>query len=238
LKINRLFGALAALAVLTALPAIARQDEAKIAWQPKVGSVTKYQMVVDAEGDFGNGPSKIQVTMKVANTIKTVDDKQIIVEGKTSDMKVTLDGNEMPVPNDDATSTNTYSLLGDLLSTKSSNGQENPRIEQMNAFRYPDKAVKVGDSWERTVKGEKGGAVPATAKYTFKGIEKSGKYTCFKVEYTYTETSGDKPSSAKGTVWLDQTTGDLVKGDVDMKDVVFQDGIPPMNAKAKMTRVD
>lgn len=231
-----MFGALAALTIVTALPSFAGQGEVKLVWQPKAGATAKYTMDVDAEGDFGQGPMKIKVTMNLANTVKSVSDKEIVVEGKTSNMKVTLDGNELPSPDSNETSTNTYSPNGELISTKSTSGQENRRLEQMNSFLYPSNAVKVGDTWTRDIKGEKGGGVPATAKYTFQGAEKVGKWDCYKVDYTYSETKGDMPTSAKGTAWLDATTGDLVKMDVDMKNVVFQDGVPPMAAKAKMTR--
>ncbi|MBX7136094.1 MAG: hypothetical protein K1X67_25775 [Fimbriimonadaceae bacterium] len=238
MKLNRMFGALAALTLVTALPAIAGQGEVKLTWQPKVGATAKYSMDVDAEGDFGQGPMKIKVTMTLANTVKSVSDKEVVVEGKTSNMKITLDGNELPAPASDETSTSTFAPDGELISVKSSSGQENRRLEQMNAFVYPSASVKPGDTWTREVKGEKGGGVPATAKYSYVGAEKVGKWDCYKVSYTYTETKGDMPTSAKGTAWLDAATGDLVKMDVEMKNVVFQDGVPPMAAKAKMTRTD
>jgi hypothetical protein len=231
--------ALGALSLFAAVPAIAGQGEVKIVWQPKAGQVSKYKMEVDAEGDFGQGPMKIKVTMGLTNTVKSVSDKEVVIEGKTTDMKVMLDGNELPIGDSgNDTSTNTYSLNGDLMSTKSAMGQENPRMEQMTSFRYPDKALKAGDSWTREVKGEKGGFVPATATYTYVGPDKVGKWDCHKVTFEYKETSGDKPSSSKGTIWIDTTTGDAVKLDVSMKDVVFQEGMPAMNATAKMTRVE
>ena len=123
-----MFGALAALTFVTALPAIAGQGEVKLTWQPKAGATAKYSMDVDAEGDFGQGPMKIKVTMTLANTVKSVSDKEIVIEGKTSNMKITLDGNELPAPASDETSTNTYSPTGELISVKSSSGQENRRL--------------------------------------------------------------------------------------------------------------
>lgn len=239
MNVFRLSCALGALSLLATAPAITGQGEVQIVWQPKAGQVSKYKMEVDAEGDFGQGPMKIKVTMGLSNTVKSVSDKEVVIEGKTNDMKVMLDGNELPIGDaGNDTSTNTYSLNGDLISTKSAMGQENPRMEQMTSFRYPDKALKPGESWTRAVKGEKGGFVPAMATYTYVGPDKVGKWDCHKVTFDYKETAGEKPSSSKGTIWIDTVSGDAVKLDVTMKDVVFQDGMPAMNATAKMNRIE
>lgn len=235
LKLFRTYGALTALIVATALPAIAGQG-AKISWTPKEGTTSKYGMDVDAEGDFGQGPMKIHVSMKLQQTVKKVSDKEIVVEGKMTDMKISMDGNEFPAPTNEEVTTNTYAPNGELLSTKSSSGSGNRRMEQMQTFLYPDKTVNKGDTWSREIKGEKGGAVPATAKYTYVDNEKVAKWDCYKIDFTYTETKGDKPMSSKGSIWLDQATGETVKLTVTMKDVVFEESMPPMNATAKMMR--
>lgn len=234
MKKIRFVSALVAISLVAG--AVAWQDEAKIVWQPKAGSVAVYNMNVNAEGDFGQGPMKIEVSMKVTNKIDTVTEKEVTVSSKTTDMKIKLDGNEMPGGGEEETGSSTFSLDGELISTKSDSGMGNIRLEQMSTFLYPDRAVKPGETWTRTVKGDKGGKVNATATYTYQGTEKVGNWDCFKVTYDYKETQGEKPSTAKGTIWIDQATGDAVKLEATLKDVVFQDGLPPMNATIKMMR--
>lgn len=243
MKVKANLGVLAAAAAILVLPATALIQSAKIAWNPKVGSTSKFTMNVDAEGDFGQGAMKIKVSMKVANKVKTVTDKEIVIESTMSDMKIKMgdDGQEMADPSGqgDQTTTNTYARNGALLSTKSASGMDNPRMEQMSSFLYPDKELAPGTSWEREIpKDDKKGTPSAKGSYTFVGEEKVGKWAAYKVTWSYKETSGDKPSSAEGTAWLDKETGEMLKMDSKMKDVVFQEGIPPMNATVTMMRTE
>ncbi|HRF59905.1 MAG TPA: hypothetical protein PLH94_08335 [Fimbriimonadaceae bacterium] len=243
MKVKRTLGILAAATAILVLPASALLQGVKIAWNPKAGSTSKFMMNVDAEGDFGQGAMKIKVSMKVANKVKSVSDKEIVIESTMSDMKIKMgdDGQEMADPSGqgDQTTTNTYSRNGALVSTKSAAGMDNPRMEQMSSFLYPDKEIAIGGSWDRDLaKDDKKGTPSAKGSYTLVGEDKLGKWTAYKVTWTYKETSGDRPSSAEGTAWLDKETGEVIKLEAKMKDVVFQEGIPPMNANVTMTRTE
>ena len=77
---------------------------------------------------------------------------------------------------------------------------------------YPDKPVKIGDTWTSTVTADdKKGTVAGTTTYKVDSLEKIGSHDTVKIKVTYKETAGDSPASTDGFVWIDTKDGSMVK---------------------------
>lgn len=219
------------------------QDTALIEWKPKVGDSTKYRITVNASMDAGMGPMDITFSSIITERIlKIEDNKNVTVESTQSDFGLFVGGQDMS----SMMSGQVIKALvvmkpnGEVVkrSSEGGNEMENPRLEEAMMTLYPDKPLRVGDSWTREVKGDTSkGTVDAEATYKYEGREKIGDWNCYKVAYTYTEKRGRAPMSAKGTIYLAVENGALVQSDMTVQNVEFQPGLPPANAVFKLTRI-
>ncbi len=219
------------------------QDTAVIEWKPKVGETTKYRIAVNANMDAGMGPMDITFTSIMTERIlKIEDNKNVTVESTQSDFGLYVGGQDMSsmMSGQVIKALTVMKPNGEVVkrSSEGGNEMENPRMEEMMVTLYPDKPLRLGDSWTREVKGDTSkGTVDAEATYKYEGKEKIGDWDCYKISYTYNEKRGRAPMSAKGTIYIAVENGTMVQSDMSVQNVEFQPGLPPANAVFKVTRI-
>jgi hypothetical protein len=222
---------LAAVAAL-AMTALAVQEAVTLKRVIKVGDSAKYHLKATLEGaQFGDAELNATVTEKVT---KLADSGDYELQSTMSDGKVTVGGQEMEIPSQDATVT-TYNALGQALSIKDPSGDPNSmRLAHLQSLIFPKTPVKVGDSWTVTIKKDDKGSVDAEGTYKVEGTEKVGDYDTLKISGNYKETGGDTPASSTGTYWINIKDGTLVKLVGSMKQAPYPQ-VGPMDAKIVLT---
>ncbi|MDQ2986469.1 MAG: DUF6263 family protein [Armatimonadota bacterium] len=228
-------------ACLLAVAAYAAQDTFKLEWKPKVGDVTKYKIDVKASMDMGGAMGDIVFGMVQTTKVTKVADGKVVIDGTTGNMTLVVNGEDMSeMMGDQSMATvSEYTANGELISIKGDDmGGANPvRMENAYSLSYPNKDVKVGDKWSRTIKGNAEGAVDAEATYTVDGLETIGADRVIRIKGDFKETKGTTPMTVMSTVWLREKDGAPVKGTYNMKNVEFQPGMPPVAAIATMTLI-
>ncbi len=227
------FWGVAASAVLLAGFVFA-QETLSLKPKPKVGTEGKYKVNADIS-IMGNSATFSGVQhMKV---VKTDDQGNYYVENSMSDVKVEFGGNAQEQPAEPPV-TLKHSPLGEILEIT---GEKPSAADYRMAFTTnliaPKGDAKVGTKWSVETKGiEKLGAVGIKADYEVTGAEEALGVKAITVKFSLKEVSGDTPMSATGTYWIDRETGLLVKADVDMKSVIMDPSIPPMDMKMKVEK--
>lgn len=93
------------------------------------------------------------------------------------------------------------------------------RFQNLITIVTPENPVGVGDTWTATIPADKEtGAVATDCSFTAVVVENLLDRKCLKIRYEAKETTGQKPASATGTVWMDLATGTRVRAMSDMKD--------------------
>lgn len=223
--------------------AFAAQDSVKVEWKPEVGKISKYHIQVAANIDAGGQKMDMSFGMNHAEKVLKIDAGKITTETTADGFSLMVNGEDMTQMMGDQkfTVTTTYNANGEPLEMKSDAPPEarQERIENAFSFYYPNKDVKVGESWVRKIKGDAAkNTVDAEATYTLQGIETVGDSKQLKIGFAFKETSGDTPMSATGTVYLMPADGYLVKGNFAMKNVQFDPSMPPTDATCTVTRID
>lgn len=203
MQIKRFSSALLGAALIFA--AALAQDGVSLKRAPKVGDTFKYNLSVamNIQGqDF-------TVTAVVSEKVTKAEEGKYTIESNQTELK--LNGQEAPM--EQSPSYSTYSNVGRLLESKSD--QEGPDADRMSAlqsFEVPDKAVKVGDTWEVALKAKEGkNPVAFKASYKVEAQEKVGEWDTLKISFTATETEGTDPAKSVGTVWVSVKDGSMVK---------------------------
>lgn len=224
----RFLGALAGVALMLSLAA-AVQDGVVLKRLPKVGDVQKFKLNVELEIQGQPFTVNALVTEKVV----AVEEGKYSVESSQSEMK--LNGQDAPM--DAQATTSTYTSLGRLLESKGGDtSEESMRMSSLQAFEFPDKALKVGDTWTTDLKAKEA-KNPRGVKTDCKieAAEKVGEFDTYKITFTVKETEGADPASATGTVWLSVKDASLVKYEGVWTGAPFP-MVGPANAKVKLER--
>ncbi|HTQ11974.1 MAG TPA: hypothetical protein VMI31_18070 [Fimbriimonadaceae bacterium] len=197
---------LSAVAALS-LTALALQDGVVLKRAPKLGDTAKYKL--SAQMDFSGQDATVTATITDKVT-KVADNGDFTVESSMTDTLVNMGGSDLQQP--DERNSTLYSKANDVLSVSSD--PEDPdgvRKANIQTLHFPDKPVKVGDSWTVTVKKNEKGAVDASGTYTIAGRETINGQDTFRIKGSMKETSGDNPMSADGTYWVNVKDASLVK---------------------------
>jgi hypothetical protein len=225
-------------ACLLAVAAYAAQDTFRFEWKPKVGDALKYKVDVKASIDMGGQMGDMIFGMVQSWKVTKIADGKVTIDTSIGNMTLVMNGEDMSQMMGDQTMnmSSVYNAQGELLSVTGDSGMEAQHVRMENAYTisYPNKDVKVGDTWTRTIKGNSEGAVDATATYKVEAIETDGTDRVLKIKGEYKETKGDKPMTCSSTVYFREKDGTATKGTYVMKNVEFQPGMPPVDATATM----
>jgi len=238
---KRIFLAAASLSLLVAV-AVAAQDAVKIAWTPKVGFTQNYTLKFTGTGlNIPGMTGDLSVTGTVVHKINEIkSDGHIIVEEKQSDVVIKIGDQEMPNPGAKViTETYTYLPTGEIIESKSDSteGDQNARLEESNAFVFPANPVKVGDTWKRTGKANSArGIFDNESTYTYQGTDTVDGVACYKIGVDFKETGAPTNMTGTGTFWINTADGELAKAEESLKNVELP-GLPnPFNAMVSLTR--
>ncbi len=219
------------------------QGTAKIQYKPKVGVETQSKIEMLAKMDVGTGPTDIEFSaVGTSKVLKVAEDGKITLESTQGQVKLIFGGQDMSAMMGDMTlvTTSILSPRGELLESKNNAGPEmsQPRLENAMVFLYPEAEVAVGEMWKRNKAGNPNiGTVDSETIFTYLGTEKVGNWDCYKIKVAYKELKGATPVSMTGTIWIDVADGEACKADYDLKNMEFQAGLPPADAKIKITRI-
>lgn len=205
---------------------------ADISWKPKVGDTAKYKLEVIPEAPF-----EIKITMDLATKVAKIEEGKITVESTTTNMKMTMNGQEQPMDQASGPQTQVFDARHETLSINVD--QENmARMSDSLSFVFPDKPVSVGDSWKRVKKASKElKTMDSEATYTYDGDETIGKWKCYRIKFDYKETSGEHPLSNSGTDWISMDDGSIVKSVTKAMNFEYSPGMFG-NSASTMTRIE
>lgn len=196
------------LCALVALCAVASaQDALNLKFSPKVGDTMKYKLTGSLETPQGPG----EISGVIEDKVTKADADGYTVTSSQNSMNVTFGGSSIPIP--DSSSTSVFKLSGEVVDLQADQVTGDTwRVAELDSFIYPDKPVKVGDTWTSSVTADsKKGTVAGTTNYKVDSLEKIGSHDTAKIKVTYKETSGDSPASSDGYVWIDTKDGSMVK---------------------------
>jgi hypothetical protein len=225
-------------ALLCLLSAAARADEeaVTIAWKPKPGTTTSFRYEIR---NLNSSASWVFSAVSKSKVVDVAADGKIRLQVTQSDATLTVGGQDMSGQLGDANESTEVTYLPNGLSVTAPDGPR-ARIDAALRMLYPDRPVKVGDTWKRAEKADASkGLRAAEATYKYEGIETVGKWKAYKIAVTYHETEGDDPISLSGTKWLSVEEGHLVKAQCTLQNGPFAPGMPPeAEAEITGTRID
>jgi hypothetical protein len=225
------------LALLCLLPAAARADEeaTTIAWNPKPGATASFRFETH---NVGSPVAWVFSAVARSKVLDVATDGKVRVQTTQSDVMLTVGGQDLCGQVGDASGTTEASYLPNGLPVSAPNGPR-ARIDVALQLVYPERPVKVGDTWKRTAKADPDkGLRAAEATYKYEGIETVGKWKAYKIAVTYRETEGDEPISVRGTEWVSVEDGQSVKSQYTVQNGPFAPGMPPEEAEVTATRID
>ncbi len=225
------FGALAALSVV----ALAAQAGVTLARKPKANEEHKYRLKANVE----LGGQAVEVAGVQSEKVTEVGtDGTYTVESKTSDLKISVGGQEFPAPDSGNGTTIVYNADGTIKEIRGDQtGADTYRFANLSVFFAPGKEVKTGDAWTHEAKADaKTGAVAAKATYKVVGEEKIAGLDTYKIEFSTKESEGDTPASAEGTIYVDKADGSMVKTDAKWANAPFPGAPGPVNGSISVTR--
>lgn len=224
-------------AALAAISIQGAQDSARIQWKPKAGDTATLSMQVATSMQGMN----VEVRLRTTSKVLEVTSETVKLEATEQMVDLKLNGESMmdQMPPDASKKTYTMRLDGELVSyTTDGQGMDNPRFEEAFVFTYPNREVKVGETWTRSRAADKEkGTVASKTTFTFLGSENLDGAPSHKVKVTFAETEGQTPMTFEATVWLSPANGDMLKMDGILRNVQFEPTMPPADATIKVTRV-
>lgn len=214
-------GILAASLALAAITA-----PAKIVWKPKVDSELQYKLKAIAKIDFGGTPADVEISAKIQRKIKEVkEDGKVVSEEKQSDFVVMAQGTPVVENSPTVTSTTTAMPNGEVIESKSDAPGEaqSPRMELAYSLIFPDKELNVGDSYgyKKAANAEKG-TYSMEYTFTYAGEEEYNGVKVYKITSESKETDAPTNMTGKGTFWIRQEDGEVLKSVFSVKNAPLQ----------------
>ncbi|MBS1724435.1 MAG: hypothetical protein JSS66_15945 [Armatimonadetes bacterium] len=199
-------------AVLTASLALA-QDPVALKRNAKEGDSVKYKLAVDTE----IGGMAIKFSAKTTDKVMKVNgDGSYVVSSEQQDMVLSINGQDSPAPAGvGGATTTTLSPEGWVADMQGDEVTgDSIRAANLQSFIFPKEPVKVGSKWMSAYKGIKDkGTMDVSYSFEILGQEKVGAHDVFKVSFEAKETAGTDPASSKGTVWVEISTGVVIKSE-------------------------
>lgn len=229
-------------AIATAKPAL---EPVLVEWKPKVDVTQKFQMNLAMQVDAGGQMMDINVGFLITTKTTKVEKEQVTQESTMSNFKLSMNGQEMDGMGggEDQMGEKTIAvrkLNGEVISdTTPAEVGGGERMMRMNTFVYPGKPLSFGDSWTKEWAANKDkGLQSAKAKWTLVGEEVKNKVDCWKIEVVFAEMDSADGISNTGTMWLSKADGEVVYSKNNFMNVSFQEGMPPTNGIAEISRVN
>ena len=226
---------------------IAQDSKIDLSWNPQEGATSVYKINTTMMMDFGGGEMEMAIAITTSSKYVSITDKEVKAEGEVTEFFMTVDGQEMdptmgggesPVGQKETT---TFDRTGKFLSTTAEgDGMDGgPRVQRLSEFRYPSEPIAMGGEWMVDYPADQANDVPeGKAKFTLeKETTWKGK-PVYQVKHVYSEMTGNAPTGAIQTVWLDKVTKEVVKTEGEWQNVQFVPMMPPTTAKVVFEKVN
>ena len=188
----------------------------------KAGDKNVYDLTFDIEG-VGQ---EMVYKAKIRNEIIVVEkDGEYKVISYQTDHRVIVDGVQETSGAQELNAVTTYdkygtptAIGGDLATGESF------RVANLTPFIAPKQPIKVGEAWNSPIEED---AAKGTRKvvhtYRLLKIVKLKGHEVAEIQLSVKETASDHPASAFGKVWIDVKTGNMIKYQVEVKNMPFGD---------------
>ena len=219
---------LCALLSLISSGAALAQTRAPLAMHAKPGQVTRSKNNVSLKVS-NNGTSLILQLKQTERTEYTSVAPNGDISFKQTDesLDITANGQTMPAPSNQL-HTDSYVVHpdGTLASYKPGDATDKThtteRVFNATSPIFIDKPVGVGDSWSHSFPANSDmGTHAAKGDYKIEAEEKLDGADTFRISFQYSENDGERPISSKGTLWVEKSSGDTVKTDIQLENVPF-----------------
>lgn len=203
-------------------------------WKPKAGQRLVYTFNIDGKVMESDYTMRSEVHLHVKK-VEANGDYTLGMAFKNVVAK--FFGEEERVP-DEAEEVQRYNARGDLLDPeKPSDDPEEDALGEIltraSEVEAPPKPVKVGDKWTHTFPVDKKMAL-AKAVGTYQLVSLDNNQ--LKISIQYKEESGTQPTEASGVALLEAKDCTPISVTSEVKNLRFQEGVPPGNAKLTMAR--
>jgi len=215
--------ALLALGALLSVAAGPHNDPTySLIWKPTEGQALDYGFSAKITTEGSNVEFLTDIHLKVTK-IETNGDYTL--ETTRDHLKVVTDGQEHEVPDQDENKVDVakYNARGDKISKDEDDEEDSDPmsniLQQTTDFDAPEKPLKKGDKWSKTVKAdEKKHSKAGITEYEVLGEAKAGKLDVVELGVKYHDTEGDHPASFAGKISFELKDMSLAAIDVTVKD--------------------
>ncbi len=209
--------------------ACAAQDKVTLTYRAAKGQVThsKSHATLHLEAAGMKLEVELKQTGKTTYT-EVAANGDITRESVTESAETIFNGQKADTP--DAAKAATTAVIhpdGSLVSLKSSREEKDPthadvRLGIASRPIYAAKPVGVGDKWEYEIKANADlGSEEGKGDAEVLAFEKVGGVDAVKIKYAYKESSHSPAIAMSGTVWVEKSSGDIVKGDLSVEGLQF-----------------
>jgi hypothetical protein len=227
-------------------PAAKPAEKPILVYKAKAGESARYKTTGAIAMEAAGNKVNIEMTEveKVAFTA-VAPSGDITMERETESSEQTVNGQKMPSDEEKTKYTVVIKPNGALVSHKSDKSE--PEQSKLQARMYSattpiftDKPVGVGDKWTYDfVANSDTGARAGHAEYEVLAFEKVSDVDTVKVKGIYTEGGSSPAMRSTCTYWVERTSGDTVKSDLEVENIAFGEGpqSPVGNGKLHQERI-
>ncbi len=199
-------------------------------WKPRADQRMVYALKLDGKMMESTFQMSAEVHLHVKKVEKNGD---YILGSRFKGMVANFDGQSQAVP-DEPEELQRFNARGDLLDSPKAEPDDDVISELLSRageVQPPLKPVEIGDKWEHAFPADqKFQIAKAMGRYQLLGLE-SGK---LKVSLSYLEEAKVDPTSALGVIYLEAATFTPISIECDVKNLRFQEGVPPGSMKLTM----
>jgi hypothetical protein len=217
------------------------QEKTLLQYKAQVGQVVRYRsegkLAIEAMGQKMNQEQK--QTEKVTFTAVSPTG-EITMEKEEESSEVTIEGQAVPSDDNKTKETIVIRPNGELVSYKSTAEPEQAKIAARlyaaSSVIFSDKPVGVGDKWTHETKAnDEIGVRAGKAEYEVLGFEKYNGVDAVKIKMIYQEAEGSPAMNARGTFWVEKSSGDTLKTESEVENLILEFAGVKVTASGKGT---
>lgn len=209
-------------ALVIATLAVGAQDGVSLVRKAKVGDTTTYLQTIS----FKSEGESVALKIKATENVEKIESGMITSAVSQLYQSVTVAGETMEIGEEYkyksiAKATGEFvSMEGDMIAP------EEYRVNALLSVVVPDKAVAPKDKWATEGKANSEiGLVPYKCDYSAIEFATVAGTQCVRIEFKGKESEGDKPMEVNGSAWLSTADGRLIKMDVAVKNLNFDEEV-------------
>jgi hypothetical protein len=205
------------------------QEKVTLVYRAKAGQIMRYKHTIALKAEVGGNKQEFQITSMEKVTVTAVSPSGDVTEENVDESsEFSVGGQKMPSPETPKNTTTTVIHPdGTLASYKDSNPDADKNKTSVRLYPadnpiFRKEPIGVGDKWSHEFKADTDlGLHAGKADYETLAFEKVNNIDAVKLKISYQETEGAHPLHSTGTLWVEKTSGDVVKSDVDYENIPF-----------------